>query len=61
MIDLWQYIVVGIVVAVAFALALRSIVRAISHKKSALAACDNCPFKDNCSKSKPTPECGQQS
>ena len=43
--DTWQYIIVGIVVAVAFALALRSIYRAINHKKSALNPCDSCTLK----------------
>lgn len=47
--DTWQYIIVGIVVALAFALALRSIVRAIGNKKSALYSCANCPLKDKCS------------
>lgn len=46
--DTWQYIIVGIVVALAFALALRSIVRAIGNKKSALNSCANCPLKDKC-------------
>ncbi|MBR5087546.1 MAG: FeoB-associated Cys-rich membrane protein [Muribaculaceae bacterium] len=48
--DSWQYIIVGIVVAVAFTLAIRSIYRAITHKKSALNPCGNCSLKDVCNK-----------
>ena len=44
--DLWQYIVVGIVVAIAFLLAARSVYRAMTHKKSALVACDSCKLKE---------------
>ena len=40
--ELAQYIIVGIVVAGAFALAARSIYRLIKHKKSALNPCDSC-------------------
>ena len=50
--DTWQYIIVGIVVAVAFTLAIRSIYRAITHKKSALNSCDDCKLKDSCNKNK---------
>lgn len=50
--DTWQYIIVGIVVATAFALALRSIIRAIRHKKSALNPCESCLLKDSCIKKK---------
>ena len=48
--DTVQYIIVGIVVAAAFALAARSIYRAITHKRSALNPCDSCKLKDKCSK-----------
>lgn len=48
--DIWQYIIVGIVVTLAFALAARSIYRAITHKKSALNPCDSCKLKDTCKK-----------
>lgn len=48
--DIWQYIIVGIVVVVAFALAIRSIYRAITHKKSALNPCNDCKLKDSCNK-----------
>ena len=51
MTDTWQYIIVGIVVAVAFLLSARSIYRAIRHKKSALNPCSTCPLKDNCNTS----------
>ncbi len=47
-----QYIIVGVVVALAFALAARSIYRAVTHKKSALNPCDSCKLKDNCNKEK---------
>lgn len=50
--DMWQYIIVGIVVATAFALTLRSIIRAIRHKKSALNPCESCLLKDSCIKKK---------
>ena len=50
--ETWQYIIVGIVVVVAFALAARSIYRAITHKKSALNPCESCKLKDICNKSK---------
>jgi len=46
--DLAQYIIVGIVVAVAVMLAIRSIYRLITHKKSALNPCDSCKLVDNC-------------
>lgn len=53
----WQYFIVGIVVAAAFALALRSIIRAIKHNKSALNPCDSCPLIALCTKKKPSQEC----
>ena len=56
--ETWQYIIVGIIVATAFVIAVRSIYRAVTHKKSALIACDSCKLKDNCLKQqKHTPEC----
>ena len=58
--DAWQYIIVGIVVAVAFALALRSIYRAINHKKSALNPCDSCQLKDSCNKKNLLNDCDKQ-
>lgn len=50
--DTWQYIIMGIIVAAAFALAARSIYRAITHKKSALTPCDSCKLKETCTKNK---------
>ena len=50
--ETWQYIIVGIIVATAFVIAVRSIYRAVTHKKSALIACDSCKLKDNCNKGK---------
>ena len=55
----WQYIIVGIVVVTAFTLAIRSVVRAINHKKSALNACAGCHLKASCTKNKPSKECSQ--
>jgi hypothetical protein len=56
--DTLQYIIVGIVVAIAFALTARSIYRLINNKKSALNPCDSCKLKDNCLKlQKHTPDC----
>ena len=47
-----QSIIAGIIVAAAFALAARSIYRAIKNKKTALNSCDNCKLKDQCDKAK---------
>lgn len=58
--DTWQYIIVAIVVAVAFALAIRSIIRAINHKKSALNPCDSCQLKASCTKQGKFQECDEQ-
>lgn len=48
--DIWQYIIVAIIVALAFVLAIRSIYRAITHKKSALNPCSRCKLKESCDK-----------
>lgn len=48
--DMLQYIIVGIVVAVAIVLAVRSIYRAMTHKKSALIECTNCKLNEVCKK-----------
>ena len=53
-----QLIIVGFVVAVAFALAARSIYRAINNKKSALNPCDSCKLKGNCNKTRDNCEKG---
>lgn len=53
-----QLIIVGFVVAVAFALAARSIYRAINNKKSVLNPCDSCKLKDNCNKARDNCEKG---
>lgn len=50
--ELAQYIIVGIVVATAVAITIRSIYRLINHKKSALNPCDSCSLKDTCNKKK---------
>jgi hypothetical protein len=56
--DTVQLIIVGFVVAVAFALAARSIYRAINNKKSALNPCDSCKLKGNCNKARDNCEKG---
>ena len=56
--DTVQLIIVGFVVAVAFALAARSIYRAINNKKSALNPCDSCKLKGNCNKTRDNCEKG---
>lgn len=48
--DSVQYIIVGIVVAAAFALAARSLWRLIKHKKSALNPCSSCALRSTCDK-----------
>lgn len=58
--DTWQYIIVAIVVAVAFALAIRSIIHAINHKKSALNPCDSCQLKTKCTNQGKFQECDEQ-
>lgn len=55
--DTWQYIIVGIVVSGALALTVRSVIRAIQQKKSALNPCNDCPLKNNCSKT--NADCGR--
>ena len=45
-----QYVIVGIVVALAFILAIRSIYRLVTHKKSALNPCDSCALREACQK-----------
>jgi hypothetical protein len=55
----WQYIIVGIVVALAFFLSARSIYRAINNKKSALNSCDSCQLKEICNKNKPQKDCNK--
>jgi len=58
--DTWQNIIVAIVVAIAFGLALRSIIRAIKHKKSALNPCKSCQLKAKCNKAGKFQECEKQ-
>ena len=45
-----QYLIVGIVVAVALIAAVRAAVRAFKAKPSALTACTGCKLKDVCQK-----------
>ncbi|MBR6490675.1 MAG: FeoB-associated Cys-rich membrane protein [Muribaculaceae bacterium] len=53
----WQHIIVGIVVLTALVLAIRSIIRAIKHKKSALNPCESCPLISSCKKKNPSADC----
>ena len=48
--DLVQYMVVGLIVAVAVAAALRSVVRAMRDRKTALTACAGCKLQEFCQK-----------
>ncbi len=48
--DLVQYILAGLIVALAVAATVRSVVRAASSRKSALTACAACKLKDVCQK-----------
>ena len=48
--DVSQYIVVGIIVAVAVAFAVRSVVRAMRNRRTALTACAGCKLQAYCQK-----------
>ena len=48
--DVVQYILAGLIVAAAIVAAVRSVIRAASHRKSALTACAACKLKDACQK-----------
>ena len=48
--DLVQYILAGLIVALAVAATVRSIVRAANSRKSALTVCAACKLKDVCQK-----------
>ena len=43
-----QYVLAGMIVAVAVLAAVRSLVRAAQNKKTALTACASCKLKDLC-------------
>ena len=51
--EIVQYVLTGIIVALAVALASRSISRALRNKRTALTACAACKLKDVCRR----PEC----
>ena len=48
--DLAQYVLVGLIVAAAVLMAVRSAVRASRGRKSALTSCTSCKLKDVCQK-----------
>ena len=48
--DLVQYVLAGLIVALAVVSAVRSVMRAAKNKKSALTACAACKLKDVCQK-----------
>ena len=48
--EVLQYVVVGLVVAVAVAAAVRSVARTMRDRKTALTACAGCKLQDYCQK-----------
>ena len=48
--DLFQYVLVALIVAAAVALTARAVSRAARNKKTALTACGSCKLKDICQK-----------
>ena len=48
--DVFQYVLVALIVAAAVALTVRAMVRAARNKKTALTACGSCKLKDVCQK-----------
>ena len=48
--DILQYVLAGLIVAVAVAAAVRSIVRAMKDRKTALTACAGCKLQAYCKK-----------
>ena len=48
--DVLQYVLAGLIVAVAVAAAVRSIVRAMKDRKTALTACAGCKLQAYCQK-----------
>ena len=48
--DVFQYVLVALIVAAAVALAVRATVRAAHNKKTVLTACSSCKLKDVCQK-----------
>ena len=45
-----QYLIVGLIVAAAVLATVRSVVRAIKDRKSALTACASCKLQEYCQK-----------
>ena len=48
--DVVQYIIAGLIVAVAVVAAVRSFMNVVKSKKSALTACATCKLKEACRK-----------
>ena len=48
--DIFQYVLVALIVSAAALLTARAIVRAARNKKTALTACNSCKLKDICQK-----------
>ena len=48
--DIFQYVLVALIVVAAVALTARAVVRAAQNKKTALTACGSCKLKDICQK-----------
>jgi len=48
--DIFQYVIAGIIVGAALWAAVRSIVRAVTSRKTSLTACTDCKLHDICQK-----------
>ena len=48
--DVFQYVLVALIVAAAVALAVRALARAARGRKTVLTACASCKLKDVCQK-----------
>ena len=48
--DVFQYVLVALIVAAAVALTVRAVARAAKNKRTVLTACNSCQLKDVCQK-----------
>lgn len=48
--EVFQYVLVGLIVAAAVIAAVRTVVRTVNDKKTALTACAGCKLKEFCEK-----------
>lgn len=48
--NVFQYVLVALIVAAAVALTARAVIRAAHNEKTALTACGSCKLKDVCQK-----------